>query len=946
MQWGIKKILFCTISLSFLLTLLNVEIFDSFGEKIGISNNSVVKEDNTLFERHRSPEQTYVNEIPVVRRQIFPEEKKEPYSSLKRTMKHNKLLTDIDTTHKSLPPPVKINNIVIFLRFKGEDEFVTNEKMQLFKEHYNEDELSLQQYMKDVSYGQFQVVSDFFPTYGDGKFYSYEAKNSRNYYQPISSTNHEGYKGQQSANKREHELLNEVVSYCRAMIESRYPDPNDLDFGENGKVDNVVFVVKGSEDTWDDLLWPHQFAISGLDVRIHNKKVKIYNFMLESCFRPGNIGTSVHEFLHTKGFPDFYRYKSKGYPVGKWDLMSMQYPVPQFPLVYPRYKYGAFCNKPSAITEGGEYLLLPSTSKDYSKDIAYSVKSPVENRLRELFLIEYRTNVNKVDDSNVVPPKKICDVTFGASSNVAVNTYGVDKADEYDEPSKKDLEPKQGIYSWDQSLPDEGLLVYRVNKSVKRGNAESDGVTVPDNIFVFRKGISDPCLADGDIDNGAILKTGDDLGVVACKTKPAKENLEDTIYFSDGSNSGIRIYDVDLNLDTDSGEKSATFKIEFEKTFITKVKLSGAKIMLDVPNKKILFKLPKKFDKVFIAPEVEHNGTSIEPISGYPLVINNNMEYKVTSPTGITQKWQVITTPVGKLKYEPIKAKKSSQVSIKAEIQNNNGVSYQWYCDGRPIEGETDDQILLENPMDNKKHKYYVVASNIAGDSICANTEVEWEKTTQERKWPTFVSGILSFKQSVTQLGENGNNVASKRKRFSGNFEVKEQCNHKRNLSEGRCKRLSGIFDIGGFLGEMFVSPDNVNSGVENDESSDEEATENNIDVNTDVTVDENIPIEEEQKQEEQTVEELNLKEAEPVIQELQIDAINEEKETAELESESMSEYDTEKTEKDNEQLEEEELSSTEEKSREECTTELLPNNEQKELQTIDEKIEELKHDD
>ncbi len=720
----------------------------------------------------------YQEGMPVVRRQVFPEDEKDFDSSLRRTMKQKS--KSRETTNlplkKELPAPVNINNIVIFLRFKGEAEFVNDKNRNLFRNHYNGKDISLSSYMKDVSYGQFNVVSNFFPLQEDGEFCSYQAKNSRSYYQPYSSQNLDGY-SKSSSDDREFSLLSEVVSYCKPMIEKRYEKSSDLDFSENGKVDNIVFVVSGKEDTWEDLLWPHQFAIPDTDkyqnVVIHGKKVGVYNLMLESCFKENNIGTSVHEFLHTKGFPDFYRYKSKGTPVGHWDLMSEQHAIPQFPLVYPRYKYGAFCNKSTPITKGGRYCLYPSTSKDFTKEISYMLKSPTNSCSEEYFIVEYRAP-KKIEEpviSDLVQDDHISDDFIHENRE---HVCGFSSQQEV----SQDMD---GQYFWDESLQDEGLLVYRVNKMVKRGNAASNGDSVPDKIFIFRKGITNPILADGDIEKSALLKTGDSLGVIdEDYDGEFIAPWEDIIYFSDGENSGIRLYDIEI----DKKEKKAFFKVEFSNTSITRASLKSAKTTIDHKNKKLLFDLNKNFSETFVVPNIEHNGGAIfqseeKPAEKMPLIISDNMSYEIVSSTGIRQEWKVITSPVGEIKKEDIKVDQSKAVALSCDLMNPEGVTYQWYCDKKPIDGETDAKVILRDPGDGKKHNYYVLASNEAGEVKCAKTTVQW--VDPSRKTHGFFSFIAGLKDGLSPRPRT-TSFSTTRKNMSPMDTSKEKSIRRRSL--------------------------------------------------------------------------------------------------------------------------------------------------------------------
>ena len=54
------------------------------------------------------------------------------------------------------------------------------------------------------------------------------------------------------------------------FIEDEVPDELDIDANDDGYVDNVTFLVKGSPGAWADLLWPHRWALYSFDVFIND----------------------------------------------------------------------------------------------------------------------------------------------------------------------------------------------------------------------------------------------------------------------------------------------------------------------------------------------------------------------------------------------------------------------------------------------------------------------------------------------------------------------------------------------------------------------------------------------------------------------------------------------------------------------------------------------------
>lgn len=688
--------------------------FNIYGEKDGeIIGNSIKieKESNEDFcDSSKEIEEEnvkelcnsthYINGLPIVRRQV---KCKIPKDSNIRRKRASYLAEQSGSFEKIKEPWVpkksNINNIVIFVRFKGEDEFINEQNVKMYMEHYNGDNLSLKSYIHDLSYGYFNVQSSLFPINSEGKHYSYETKKPRDCYRPYSSNNLKGYR-EEDMNQREYELLTEVLNGCKTMIEDQFQKSDDLDFYCDGKLDNIIFVFKGKEDSWKDMLWPHQFEMDSKfaqsnNVQVRGKYLGLYNLMTESSFRDENIGTTVHEFLHTLGYQDLYRYKSNGIPVGQWDLMSIQYPIPQFPLGVPRSEYGALCAPPTDINEGGRYVVYPSTTKDMTKTILYKIESPTIDNRNEYFAVEYRAPAFSADHKEPI--------MFDRDVGLSTNTQ----------------------YHWDNVLPSEGIIVYRVNKNVLTGNAASDGKEHKDSIFVFRPNISNQGKADGDIGKNAALKNGESLGFIDHKNKKIciEPNIEDMIYFSDDTNSGIRIFNLNI-----TNDKVASFDVEFDNTFITKVDLRGAKTIIDSANKKIIVTLPSKFSKKYIDPNVVHNGASIDPENGIPIIISDNMKYTVTSPTGKKQVWEVITSPVAPVECPSQILDASEKAKIVANVINKKGVTYKWYHNGSIIENVTTPEIFIKNPKDNKRHKIYAIAENQAGKLKCACTTVQWKK--------------------------------------------------------------------------------------------------------------------------------------------------------------------------------------------------------------------------
>ncbi|MBX7289964.1 ZmpA/ZmpB/ZmpC family metallo-endopeptidase-related protein [Clostridium chauvoei] len=404
--------------------------------------------------------------------------------------------------------PDEINNIVIFVRFKGEKEFVNDKSFSVINDIYNGNDISLKEYLSDLTYGRVKSNTTFYPVDKDNKHYSYEAPNSREYYKRKSSTNPIGYKDDGERFTRENELLSDAA---RSIVSQVNVDGDKLDFNKDGSIDNVTYVIKGLPEGHGDLLWPHKSTMSNTTY-INGKSITEYNVLTQGTENTGVmgkymrlVGVVVHEFLHTFFFPDLYRYSSNSSnPVGKWDIMAGTAKNPQLPLAYTRLTYDGTETVIPEITSDGEYRLSPSNSKIKGDTIAYKIKSPLSKN--QYFVVEFR----KGDDK------------------------------------------------WDSvlNINNPGLLAYRIDESV--GIFEGNKMGYPDHIYVFRPGVTSPELADGNIDEAIISPS---LGETKIGKASSRLNFDDeTLYFQNGSNSGIEIYDIKF-----TNEGKLDFKVKFPK---------------------------------------------------------------------------------------------------------------------------------------------------------------------------------------------------------------------------------------------------------------------------------------------------------------------------------------------------------------------------------------------
>ena len=317
-----------------------------------------------------------------------------------------------------------MNNICIFIRFSDDPEFTNDRSTWDF--HFNSDgssSNSMRNFFHKASYNQLSVFTHMYPPSSYDTNICYVDSHPRAYFQPYDAvTNPTGYDDRDSRIAREHKLLKNAIEFVRDDIAISVPV--DLDY--DGYVDNVIFIIQGDPDGWNDLLWPHEWELFSYTVKIRDYTVKNYNVNMETR---ASIGTMCHEMSHTLGAPDYYHYNDPYKyinPVGKWDIMDNNTNPPQHHSAHTKYKYFNWITDIPTITTAGTYTLHPLTD----------------------------------------------------STNNCYKVYETDQTDEY-----WVIEYRKTDSMFEASLPGEGLLVFRVNPDID-GNAGGP----PDELYVYRPG--------------------------------------------------------------------------------------------------------------------------------------------------------------------------------------------------------------------------------------------------------------------------------------------------------------------------------------------------------------------------------------------------------------------------------------------------------------------------
>ena len=318
----------------------------------------------------------------------------------------------------------RYNNLVVFIRFAGDTYHTTSFSTvdSMFNAN-NYESVSMHNYFHHASYNQLDLHSYFYPTPDGETILSYEDDYPKEYYMPYDPvTNPLGYQDGETA-EREFSLLERAIYYVADQVS----DTLDLDYNHDGNVDNVVFVIKGAPGAWASLLWPHRWSIYDRYVWLNGLRVLDFNLQLEigGYF---NVSTLCHEMNHSLGAPDLYHYNGGPDAVGGWDLMCSNASPPQHMGAYMKYKYGNWIDDIPEITEYGTYE-LEATSWEGNRRNVYRIAS---NNPEQFYLIEYRD--------------------------------------------------KRRMF--DKSLPDGGLLIYRIDTRFG-GNAGYNGQDQFDEVYIF-----------------------------------------------------------------------------------------------------------------------------------------------------------------------------------------------------------------------------------------------------------------------------------------------------------------------------------------------------------------------------------------------------------------------------------------------------------------------------
>jgi M6 family metalloprotease-like protein len=298
------------------------------------------------------------------------------------------------------------------------------------------------------------------------------------------------------------QFVQQVITAAQNMSELSFPEKLDSMRGDR-YIDNLTIIVQVDGNNASGAFGSRKADWGDNQTLLHGWHVGAYNVLPTNMLRLGTAydqgyALASHEFLHTLGAPDLYRTAGEdGDPVGRWwDLMAGPNLTASYPLAYTRSELRWMDIE--TLKESGTYTLWPAEGASGNR--AYILKTSRSDS--EFFVVEYR----------------------------------------------KKPENKQ---DYDYYIPESGLIVYRVNNAVDyHTNKEGNNY-----IYVFRKDTTDPAKAQ---ENAFKATVGGQYRSSLGSSDLNAHYTSDTIFYSDGSNSGIVIDNVVTKEDG-----SVSFDVEF-----------------------------------------------------------------------------------------------------------------------------------------------------------------------------------------------------------------------------------------------------------------------------------------------------------------------------------------------------------------------------------------------
>ncbi len=345
---------------------------------------------------------------------------------------------------------------------------------------------SIKKYYETQSYGQLSIVT---------KFFVYQDAQPMDYYLPKSNDNSIGYNANDKS-ARETELVNNAIAAVSTQITNQGLTLTDLDSDNDGKIDAVTLFIENTTNIpvpTDSIFWPHARTNNGdITAQILSHDISAYcliyhdgNITKYGTFSldTGGYGTVTHELGHILGFQDLYRsHTATGKPVGVYDIMGQT-------------------------TSSNPQNFLAYFTSEYRQDTNWHSPLPVITQSTSNLTVTAPQFIDRNEQRAVM-----------LQPNTTKNEYFVV---EYYTPH----DAREGFAGQDQ-----GIIVYRVNKDY----ASMGG----DYVFIFRPEETTLGAGQGNLAQAPLNSSRPTLG----KSLSNSNDFDNqTIYYSDGSNSGLVI---------------------------------------------------------------------------------------------------------------------------------------------------------------------------------------------------------------------------------------------------------------------------------------------------------------------------------------------------------------------------------------------------------------------
>ena len=179
----------------------------------------------------------------------------------------------------------RIDNIIVFVRFNGESEYVTQAGIGNAQKIYNTGDLSLKKYLTRISYGNIDINTYFYPTDAQNNCYSVEVSQNADYYKKqytdSSGNLTNGYTTSEERRVRENELITDAVNGVKDQLAN---SGLELDQNRDGHIDGISFVVSVTNPYSEnidhgDLLWDHKSS-QEINVPIGPEGLTVYTYNL------------------------------------------------------------------------------------------------------------------------------------------------------------------------------------------------------------------------------------------------------------------------------------------------------------------------------------------------------------------------------------------------------------------------------------------------------------------------------------------------------------------------------------------------------------------------------------------------------------------------------------------------------------------------------------------